>query len=331
MKEKIKLAFTDFWSDFDINNNLFIDVLNDEFDVILTKDNPDYLLFSLFGTDYLNFDCTRILFIGENVRPDFRICDYCFTFDYTNDPRNYRLPLYSLFDDVYKLTKPKNMDELMSQKTSFCNFIHSNPGPKKRFEFYKKLSKYKRVDSGGRFHNNIGGRVIDKIEFIRRYKFTFAFESISYPGYTTEKIFEPMLVGSIPIYWGNELIHRDFNTKSFLNWHDYNNDEALIEKIIELDCNDELYKEYLSQPFFENNQVNEFVNRENILNRFKYIFSQNITPVSKKSKIITGNYFERKSDLNYQKIKFHIKRYWDKVVNFKLIKFKIKFNRMRGK
>ena len=71
--------------------------------------------------------------------------------------------------------------------------------------------------------NNVGGPVKNKIDFIMDHKFTIAFENSSYPGYTTEKIFEPMLVNSIPLYWGNPLVDRDFNTKSFLNFHDYGN------------------------------------------------------------------------------------------------------------
>ena len=35
-------------------------------------------------------------------------------------------------------------------------------------------------------------------------------------GYTTEKVVEPMLVNSIPIYWGNKLIGKDFNKSSML-------------------------------------------------------------------------------------------------------------------
>ena len=41
--------------------------------------------------------------------------------------------------------------------------------------------------------------------------FTIAFKNDSYPGYTTEKIYEPMYVNSLPIYSGNPLVYRDFN------------------------------------------------------------------------------------------------------------------------
>src|SRR5438309_10477229 len=77
-----------------------------------------------------------------------------------------------------------------------------------------------------------------KIEFLKRYKFNIAFENASLPGYTTEKIVEPMAARCLPIYWGNPLIHREFNPKSFLNYVDFRDEAALIERIIELDQND---------------------------------------------------------------------------------------------
>jgi glyoxylate carboligase len=53
--------------------------------------------------------------------------------------------------------------------------------------------------------NNIGYIVDNKRQFQSEYKFSIAFENNAhrpqYPGYTTEKIMEPMTVNSIPIYW----------------------------------------------------------------------------------------------------------------------------------
>jgi len=79
---------------------------------------------------------------------------------------------------------------------------------------------------------------LGKIEFLKRYKFNIAFENASLPGYTTEKIVEPMAARCLPIYWGNPLIEREFNPKSFLNYFDFRDDDALIEKIIEFDESD---------------------------------------------------------------------------------------------
>src|SRR5207249_8371440 len=51
-----------------------------------------------------------------------------------------------------------------------------------------------------------------KRAFISQYKFTIAFENSSYPGYHTEKILDPMMVDSLPIYWGNPCIRSEEHT-----------------------------------------------------------------------------------------------------------------------
>jgi hypothetical protein len=152
-------------------------------------------------------------------------------------------------------------------------------------EFFHKLSKYKQVTSGGKILNNVGGRVPDKLEFIRKFKFTIAFENSSYPGYTTEKLIQPMLVHSLPIYWGNPMVVKDFNPKSFINYHDYQDDEAVIEKIIELDRNDDLYLQYCAEPYYHNNVVNEYTKFENMLDHFEMIFDSRIIPLAQQKRI----------------------------------------------
>lgn len=118
------------------------------------------------------------------------------------------------------------------------------------------MSKYKKVHSGGKLLNNFGDTVKDKLEFISDFKFTFAFENSSYPGYVTEKIYDSMFVNSIPIYWGSPLINIDFNTKSFVNHHDYNNDEEVIQRIIELDQDKYKMADLLKESWFTNNKLN---------------------------------------------------------------------------
>jgi hypothetical protein len=74
-----------------------------------------------------------------------------------------------------------------------------------------------------------------------------------------------MHAGSLPIYWGNPEVARDFNPRSFINAHDWPNLRAVIEHIIEVDRNDDLYCEYLRQPWFHGNVVNRYVELENVL------------------------------------------------------------------
>lgn len=279
MKKKIKINFTGFWhqntpESIRVHNPLFI-ILSKRFDLELSN-NPDFLIYSNFVSnfeyDYLKYNCIRVFYTGENVRPDFSECDYAFSFDYPVTEKNFRLPLYGLYSQLSRLKEEKNINSIIQLKTGFCNFIYSNERAKERIEFFQKLNGYKRVDSGGKVLNNIGYQVEDKMKFIENYKFTIAFENESYHGYTSEKILQAMTAHTIPIYWGNPLIALDFNTKAFINCHDYKDFDAVIEKVKEIDCNDDLYRSYLTEPCFENGEDNEFINEERILDRFEHIF-----------------------------------------------------------
>ncbi len=274
MKQQIKLAFCDFWPKFNPANNFFTRLLSQHFDIELC-DQPDFVIFSCFGRRHREYACTRIFFTGENWRPDFRHCDYALTFDHSDDPRHYRYPLYGAYGNPQALIKSSDFDpaQVLAQKTRFCNFVYSNPLCRMRNRFFRELSKYKRVDAGGRVFNNMGGPIADKLALLRESKFTIAFENESRSGYTTEKIAEPMHAQSLPIYWGNPDVGLDFNTRSFINVHDWPSMEAAIEHIIEVDRNDELYLEYVRQPWFLGNRVNRYVDSENLLSWFGRVFN----------------------------------------------------------
>jgi hypothetical protein len=274
MKKKIKINFTDFWGGFDKTNNYFYNLLKEEFDIEISN-NPDYLFFSVFGNQHQNYNCVKIFYTGENVSPPLHYCNWSFSFDYLDDSRNYRLPHYLLYDGYYELVNKKVIDESLS-KRKFCNFVASNGGCQERNQFVEMLSKYKNVDSGGRWMNNIGYPVSDKRKFQSEYKFSIAFENNAYrphhSGYTTEKILDSMTVNSIPLYWGNPDIHKEFNKKSFVNYYDFNNFNDMIEYIIELDKNDDKYLEMLNQPWFDEYNIPETNKLENIKSFLYKIF-----------------------------------------------------------
>ena len=286
---RLKIYFTDFPDGFNLERNLFADILRKKFELEVTAADPDILIYSNYGHTYLEYDCLRVFFTGENVRPDFSLCDFAFSFDYLEDPRNYRLPLYVFFGDMHRLTEAKDPDKILAEKTRFCNFIYSNPSARERIEFFHLLNEYKRVDSAGKVENNMGyvldwgpGGNVGKLEFIRSYKFTMAFENASHPGYTTEKLVQPMQVNSLAIHWGNPLVDRDFNTKSFINVREHSSFNAAVDAIIKIDQDDVLYKRYMAEPYFPDNKVPENLLSVNILNRFSDIIDQigRLRPVS---------------------------------------------------
>jgi hypothetical protein len=77
----------------------------------------------------------------------------------------------------------------------------------------------------------------------------------------------------------------DFNPGSFLSFYEYGALDALVEKVIEVDRNDELYCHYLHQPRFPANAVNDGDFRQQLLERFDHIFRADKRPVAQQPKL----------------------------------------------
>ena len=113
------------------------------------------------------------------------------------------------------------------------------------------ISKYKHVDICGKANPNFplpdGEKY--KLDLISGYKFSLCYENSVTPGYHTEKLLHGIVAGNIPIYYGDKTVDKDFNPERFINAVDMS-DEELIEKIKEIDSNDELYNKILNEPIF---------------------------------------------------------------------------------
>ncbi|WP_303005530.1 glycosyltransferase family 10 domain-containing protein [Bacteroides congonensis] len=253
--KKIKVKFVDFFDGFNITANEFFDILKLRYDVEIC-DVPDYVIYSGFGYEHLKYDCIRIFFTGECQTPDFNECDYAIGFDRLKFGDRYaRIPLYNMMQYKSEYKSLLNRKSIISDDIKgrdFCSFVVSNCfADDIRAVFYEKLSQYKHVASGGRYKNNIGGSVKDKKAFLSKYKFNIAFENCSHDGYATEKIMEAFAAGVVPIYYGDPRIAEDFNPKAFVNAHDFSSFDAMIERIKEIDSNDELYLSMLNEPIIQ--------------------------------------------------------------------------------
>jgi hypothetical protein len=85
------------------------------------------------------------------------------------------------------------------------------------------------------------------------------FENSDYDGYFTEKPMNAYLGDTIPIYWSNKESQKYFNEKSMVLLKEFNKDniDKSIQRIIELDNNDDLYMETLREPLLKNNEFPE--------------------------------------------------------------------------
>lgn len=260
---KPRVAFADFWPWFKNHDNIFQQVLTQRLGAEVVEDpvEADVLIYSVFGDTQRSFNGTKVFYTGESVLPRWSECDYALTFmrDGIGKPeRHLRLPYWVHEEYVRRTgrieqfsTKPQ---DILSRHQKFCNFVYSNSEAKERAVFMEKLSRYRHVDSAGRFLNNTGVHVQDKVAYCSRYKFTIAFENYPSRGYLTEKLPDAFAAGSLPIYWGDPDVSQDFNPRRFVHARDFRDYEELVDHIRFLDENDEAYLSYFQEPLFLKNQ-----------------------------------------------------------------------------
>lgn len=213
--------------------------------------------------DYARFDCKRVNFSVENKWPDYAEFDYSLSFRHDAGKRNLRVPYYVQEVPPGDLIKDAGFaDRVMAEERDFCGFLVSNGNPRRtwnRVEFFRRLDAKRRVNSGGRSYNNIGGEPVkDRRAFIAKHRFYIAFENQSWPGYVTEKIACAMQGGAIPIYWGDPGVVKEFNPKSFVNVHDFKDMDAAIDHVLKLAEDPAAMRAMLAEPWFHGNTPNRY-------------------------------------------------------------------------
>jgi hypothetical protein len=154
---------------------------------------------------------------------------------------------------------PRSVQRLLGPRrpgegARFSNFLYSNP-TSLRAEFFLRLNARRPVDSLGRLLPGTPEPVADKLAVLGRYRTTIAFESSLSPGYVTEKLVDPLLVGSVPIYWGADEARQDFNPRAFVFARDFATLEDLIDHVLALDDSREALAAMASEPAFAGNRL----------------------------------------------------------------------------
>lgn len=222
-------------------------------------DDPDYVLCSCFGKEVTHYDCTRILLLGENIRPDFNLYDYAIGSDWiTYEDRYLHFQWYNFphWNEVAKLALIKHTlpDEVYKSKEKFCNFVVSNYGANPiREAMFEELGSYKRVESGGRSRNNQpdGQPIEDKLAFQKACRFSLAFENAQTIGYCTEKILDAFAAATVPIYWGDPAVDRIYNPDAFINCNEFLTVHGMAQKVRSVEENPERWLWMMRQPAFK--------------------------------------------------------------------------------
>lgn len=137
-----------------------------------------------------------------------------------------------------------------ASKALVATFISSGYNRSGRQEYFQELARWLPIDSYGKFMRNrtlpLDVGIASKLETLAGYKFTLAFENACGQDYVTEKFFDPMSVGSVPIYLGAPNI-KDFapGKRCYIDIRDFAEPQSLAHYILQLGADDAAYRQYL--------------------------------------------------------------------------------------
>ena len=244
---------------------------------IISNTNIEHLnVFSLFGKkEYVEKYATKrdVFYSGENLDIKHGLsndayCDYCLDyvglslgFAQRNEPNYLRLPLWIvwIFDPVIDKDRIAERVRFINQARNTgkfeCSVIARHDKWNTRTPIYEALKDKMNILCAGKWNNNtdiLWNEYSDnKIDFLNDCKFTICAENTDTPYYVTEKLFEAFLGGCVPIYAGGASRPEPgiVNPDAVLLWEQGNreNNDAVVRKACELNQNEKLYAEFLSQ------------------------------------------------------------------------------------
>lgn len=239
------------------------------------------LFFSCFGRAQAfirHYPGKKIFISGENLQStlviDFhpacrdhrvREVDLALGFEHRTEPNYYRFPLWIFYRDfirpeddlaaiqakIARLNDPAR--RLSPGRDRFAGLISSHDKSGIRGRLLDLLAPLGQIDCGGRFRNNTDELKVacedDKLRFLARYRFNLCPENTLGDGYTTEKIFECIEAGCIPIYWGAYLEPGILNPDAILRYEE-GKEAELYARVEELWRDEGAYRQFALQPPF---------------------------------------------------------------------------------
>jgi hypothetical protein len=128
-----------------------------------------------------------------------------------------------------------------------ASFISSHFDRSGRLTYLKELSKYVDIHHYGKY---LGNRFLQedrwretKLEVFCRYKCLIAFENSISVDYVTEKFYDALLTGAVPVYLGAPNI-TDYSpvTKCFINVDDYRSPRELADYLLALGRDESIWQ-----------------------------------------------------------------------------------------
>lgn len=105
-----------------------------------------------------------------------------------------------------------------------------------------------------------------KLDTLAKYKFTLCFENAIFPGYVTEKLFDALLAGSVPVYLGDPYIFESVPNNTFVDARTFKNITDLHQYLD--DMPEDIYEQYrkagqdfLTSPAFKDFDYKTFAGK----------------------------------------------------------------------
>lgn len=222
----------------------------------------------------------KVFFTGENVEEssinnnrkkyqDYLLneVDLSLGFRYMNHPKYMRFPLWlcctissedsleTIREKIANINNPKH--RLNADRKEFACLIAGHDKTGIRSKILQVLQKIDKVTCAGKFNKNTNDLQEkwedNKIAYLSQFKFNICPENSSENGYVTEKIFQSIIAGCIPIYNDGGRVKIEpkiLNQEAFLRYEE-GKEEELFQKVSELMNDEEKYREFCNIPPFK--------------------------------------------------------------------------------
>lgn len=176
-------------------------------------------------------------------------------------PLYYPQPYLYMIDDVVPFNEKKlcamitgnhnstHPQELYSQRVAIINFFEKNAAD--QFDLYG-------IGWNKRDRVCYKGPVPNKCPYLRNYRFAICYENMRSETYITEKIFDILHAGCVPVYWGGKKITQYIPQRCYILREDFKSDAELYQFISRMSASE--YQKYLNaaKEFFKSPYANKF-------------------------------------------------------------------------
>lgn len=250
---------------------------------ILNQSSRVLRFISVFGNPSVinHFDNTlNIFYTGENVHTKYhslysdnminnKKCHLSLGFDMYENEKYIRLPLWIM----YMFSPNSSVEEIkyrceqlryprIGEKKKFASLIARYDWNGVRTNIYNSLSSLGDIDCPSMLLHNDDSLMNkfndNKKDYLQQYYFNICPENTNAYGYVTEKLFEAIDSGCIPIYWGsyNRPELDVLNLDSIIMWN-YDS-KSIYNQVSELVNNKNMLDDFIKQPRL-NKYAEEFV------------------------------------------------------------------------